>query len=96
MFSAIFTLIVIETKGQAWPGEDAMNDNNVETAQIRDTLKALEPSKPTELAVENGLAVLASLNRYAAAGELAREHEPLLIRLRQRLTDLGVAPPEGE
>lgn len=71
-----------------------MNDDIVETAQIQDTLKALEPSKPTELAVENGLAVLASLNRNYAAGELAKEHEPLLIRLRQRLTDLGVAPPE--
>lgn len=51
-----------------------MNDNIVETAQIQDTLKALEPSKPTALAVDNGLAVLASLNRNYAAGELVMEH----------------------
>ncbi len=82
---------VTEPAGSA---ADAMNANIVETAQIQDTLKALEPPKPTELAVKNGLAVLASLNRNAAAGELAKEHEPLLIQLRQRLTVLGVTPPE--
>ena len=74
-------------------GVRQMNTNIVDTAQIQDTLKALEPPKPTELAVENGLVVLASLNRNAAAGELAKEHEPLLIRLRKRLTVLGVTPP---
>ena len=64
-----------------------------ETTQIQRTLSDLE-QRADQRCIENGKAALASLVSQEAAGELPKEHETLLIRLRERLRALGVAVPD--